>query len=57
MGLTEVTGIIDIIDILQIYYRYIIDILPQITVDYGGLRWKTVDYNKRCHRRTVNLLI
>ena len=39
MGLVEVMDITDIADILL-----------QIVTDYGELRWKTVDYNGRCHR-------
>ena len=42
MGLAKVADIMDIADILQIYCRYIVDILqtyyrrlPQFAVDYG----------------------
>ena len=38
MGLVKAVDITDIADILQIYCRYIIDILPQIAADCGRLR-------------------
>ena len=45
MGLAKVadiTDIADIADMLQIYCRYIADILRQIAADCGRLRWITV---------------
>ena len=42
MGLVKVINITDIADILQIYCRYIEDILRQITADCGRLQWITV---------------
>ena len=47
MGLVEVADIMDIVDIadiLQIYCRYITDILPQIAAYCNGLRWKLVEF-------------
>jgi hypothetical protein len=38
MGLVEAMDIADIVNILQIYCRYIADRLPQIAVDCGGKR-------------------
>ena len=43
MGLAEVVDIMDIADILQIYYRH-------IAADYHRLRWKTADCGGRCHK-------